>query len=111
MSSFQPEPLALTPEDVARKLQIGRTRVYHYLSTGELDSILIGRHRRILPHQLDEFIEYLREQAAGLDETEEPEDEELELEESELEEPSPRRLQEAERAKKPGRTREVSARR
>ena len=53
-------PIVYTPLDVAEKLQIGRTKVFALLKSGELPSVLIGRQRRVLPEQLDAFMEKLR---------------------------------------------------
>jgi excisionase family DNA binding protein len=55
-----PEPIVYTPLDVADKLQLGRTKVFELLRTGELQSVLIGRSRRILPEQLEAYMERLR---------------------------------------------------
>ena len=39
--------LLLTPERAAERLDVGRTTVYGLLATGELESVRIGRSRRI----------------------------------------------------------------
>jgi excisionase family DNA binding protein len=49
------DPL-LTPDDVARVLRIGRTRVYALLSTEALRSLKIGKLRRIRLDDLEAFI-------------------------------------------------------
>lgn len=56
-------PIVYTPLDVSDILKIGRTKVFALLKSGELQSVLIGRSRRILPEQLDEYIEKLRREA------------------------------------------------
>jgi excisionase family DNA binding protein len=48
--------LLLTPEDVASILQIGRTRVYALLNSGDLRSFKIGKSRRMRRADLDDFI-------------------------------------------------------
>jgi excisionase family DNA binding protein len=46
----------LTPDDVARVLRIGRTRVYALLNTEALRSLKIGKLRRIRLDDLEAFI-------------------------------------------------------
>lgn len=49
----EPEPMAgtarllFTVEEAAEQLGIGKTTAYSYVRTGELESVLIGRLRRI----------------------------------------------------------------
>ena len=45
----------LTVEAAAARLSISRTRMYGLLKTGDVDSIRIGRLRRILATELDAF--------------------------------------------------------
>jgi excisionase family DNA binding protein len=56
----------LRVEDVARDyLQIARSRVYQLVGAGELESIVIGRSRRIPESALQAYIDRIRaEQAA-----------------------------------------------
>jgi excisionase family DNA binding protein len=54
--SGQVERLALTVEQVAEMLGIGRDRVYNLLRTGQLESIKIGKLRRIPRPALDSYI-------------------------------------------------------
>ncbi|HEY3008655.1 MAG TPA: helix-turn-helix domain-containing protein [Micromonosporaceae bacterium] len=42
-----PAPLLLTVEEAARLLRIGRTLMYHLISTGKVDSVTVGRLRRV----------------------------------------------------------------
>ena len=49
----------LTPEQVARALNITRTRVYELLGTGELASVKLGRVRRVSVRALREFVNLL----------------------------------------------------
>lgn len=55
-SDFHSHERLLTPEDVARVLQIGRTKVYELLTYGDLRSVKIGKSRRIRRTDLDDFI-------------------------------------------------------
>ncbi len=50
------DKLLLTPEDAARALSIGRSKVYELLRGGQLDSVLIGASRRIPTEGLVAFV-------------------------------------------------------
>jgi excisionase family DNA binding protein len=41
------DPLLLTPEAAADALSIGRSKVFELLKSGQLESVQIGRSRRI----------------------------------------------------------------
>lgn len=56
--------LLLRPAEVALALAIGRTRVYELMATGELESVVIGRSRRVPCVALEAFVENLRHGAA-----------------------------------------------
>jgi excisionase family DNA binding protein len=62
-------PLMYTPEQVADLLNVGRTTVYELLKTGELKSVKINRSRRILPEQLEEFVQGLRVESSETSES------------------------------------------
>ncbi len=53
--------LLWTPAQTARILGISRSQIYNLLKRGELDSVRIGRSRRIAKRQLDEYVERLIE--------------------------------------------------
>jgi excisionase family DNA binding protein len=57
--------MLLTPERAAERLDIGRTTVYALMASGELDSVKIGRSRRIPSDALTAYIERLRGQKLG----------------------------------------------
>ena len=57
--------LLLTPEDVAGVLRIGRTRVYDLINTGALQSLKIGRLRRVRRTDLEKFIAVLVDEHNG----------------------------------------------
>jgi excisionase family DNA binding protein len=59
-------PLLLTVEQAAQQLGIGRTTVFALLKSGDLESIPLGRLRRIPAECITEYIERLRV-AARLD--------------------------------------------
>jgi excisionase family DNA binding protein len=50
----------LTVEEAAERLAIGRTTVFALLKTGQLQSVQIGRLRRIPLEALDEYAQTLR---------------------------------------------------
>ena len=60
----QPEhPLILmTPEAAAERLSISRTRIYELLASRRLESVKIGRLRRIRPEHLESFVARLSEE-------------------------------------------------
>jgi excisionase family DNA binding protein len=51
--------LLLTPEEAARALGIGRTKLYELLSTAKLPSVRIGGSRRVSVDALTEFVRRL----------------------------------------------------
>ncbi|HXC75685.1 MAG TPA: helix-turn-helix domain-containing protein [Candidatus Acidoferrum sp.] len=52
--------LLLTVPEVAERLGCGRTFVYELISTGELETVRLGRLRRVPVTALDALIERLR---------------------------------------------------
>lgn len=50
------EPVLLRPVDLINLLQLSRAQVYLMLASGEIPSIRIGRLRRILRQDLDEWL-------------------------------------------------------
>jgi excisionase family DNA binding protein len=52
--------IVLTVEEAAERLGIGRTLMYALVNSGEVESIAIGRLRRIPLDALDDFVERLR---------------------------------------------------
>ncbi len=52
----RPEPLLLSAEQAAERLNIHRATLYDLIGRGELRSVKIGRRRLIPPSALDEFI-------------------------------------------------------
>lgn len=53
------------PEEAARLLGCGRTRVYALIGSGQLRSVKFGASRRIPRSAIDEFIEGLEDVEAG----------------------------------------------
>jgi excisionase family DNA binding protein len=59
------EVVLLRPEDVAMRLQVGRTKVYDLMRAGVLRSVKVGGSRRITLAALAEYVAALdREPAA-----------------------------------------------
>lgn len=58
------EPLLLRPEEAARLLSIGRTKVYALIRSGAIRSVRVGGLRRIPSTALAEFVMHLEEEAA-----------------------------------------------
>lgn len=62
---MQETTLLLTPEQAAERLGIGRSKVYELIGTGELESVKIGRLRRVPVDALTTFVEHLRKEKAS----------------------------------------------
>jgi excisionase family DNA binding protein len=56
--------LLVRPEDAARVLGVGRTKVYELMRSGALRSVRVGGLRRIPVAALNEFVTRLEEEAA-----------------------------------------------
>ncbi|WP_033818207.1 helix-turn-helix domain-containing protein [Kitasatospora sp. MBT63] len=48
--------VALTVEEAARRLSIGRTTMYSLVASGDVPSVTIGRLRRVPAQALDEYL-------------------------------------------------------
>jgi excisionase family DNA binding protein len=55
-SGLGDDQLLVTPEEAARRLSIGRTTVYELMSSGDLQSVNIGRCRRVPVSSLSLFV-------------------------------------------------------
>jgi excisionase family DNA binding protein len=53
------DQLLVTPEEAARRLSVGRTTIYELMSSGELQSVNIGRCRRVPVSSLSLFVSKL----------------------------------------------------
>jgi excisionase family DNA binding protein len=60
-----PVPLVLTVEQAAQRLGIGRTVMYALVSSGAVESVQIGRLRRVPADALVTFLEELRAERRG----------------------------------------------
>ncbi len=59
-------PLVLTIEQAAERLGIGRTLMYALVTSGEVESVTIGRLRRIPAECITEYVNRLRRQSTTL---------------------------------------------
>ena len=59
-------PLVLTIEQAAERLCIGRTLMYALVTSGEIESVTIGRLRRIPAECVTEYVNRLRQQNISL---------------------------------------------
>ncbi|MGX1504630.1 UNVERIFIED_CONTAM: excisionase family DNA binding protein [Streptomyces graminofaciens] len=50
----------LTVEEAARRLRIGRTLCFRLVGSGELESVVVGRLRRVPPAAVHEYVTRLR---------------------------------------------------
>lgn len=56
----QPTPLLLTVVETTRLLGVGRSTAYELLASGELESVHIGRSRRVPVAAVENYVESLR---------------------------------------------------
>ena len=57
--------LLLKPEAAAQALNIGRSKIYQLMEAGEIESVKIGRSRRISVKALEAFAEKLTQEVRG----------------------------------------------
>jgi excisionase family DNA binding protein len=60
-----PTPLVLTVEAAAERLGIGRSLMYALVKSGDVESVCIGRLRRIPVDALETFVRSLRKPTGG----------------------------------------------
>ncbi|MGO9961940.1 MAG: helix-turn-helix domain-containing protein [Acidimicrobiales bacterium] len=53
------DQLLVTPEEAARRLSVGRTTIYELMASGALQSVNIGRCRRVPVSSLSSFVNRL----------------------------------------------------
>jgi excisionase family DNA binding protein len=58
------DQLLVTPEEAARRLSVGRTTIYELMASGALQSVTIGRCRRVPVSSLSLFVNRLIGDAA-----------------------------------------------
>jgi excisionase family DNA binding protein len=57
--------LLLTADEAAEIVGVGKTKMYELIRVGAVESVRIGRCRRIPPDALAAFVERLRDEASG----------------------------------------------
>ncbi|WP_433369057.1 excisionase family DNA-binding protein [Actinoplanes sp. CA-142083] len=57
-------PLLLTVEEAAEQLGIGRTKTFALISEGHIETVQIGRHRRVPSEALEAYVRRLRKEQA-----------------------------------------------
>ncbi len=62
---MQETPLLMKPEAAARQLGLGRTTVYELIRSGELESVKVGRLRRVPVAAISEYVARLRARPAA----------------------------------------------
>lgn len=50
------QPILYRPEDAARVLGIGRSKLFELLATGQIPSVQIGRARRVSRRALEQYV-------------------------------------------------------
>ena len=55
----------LTAEEAAKRLSVGRTQMFQLIASGEIESLKIGRLRRIPPEAITDYVRRLRASAAA----------------------------------------------
>ena len=58
------EPILLRPEEVAECLGLGRTKVFELLAQGHIESVTVGRSRRVHRDEVHAYVEKLRGERA-----------------------------------------------
>lgn len=58
--STEPEAVLLTVEEAALLLRIGRTKMFALVSSAAIESVTIGRSRRIPAEAIDAYVATLR---------------------------------------------------
>ncbi len=58
--SIDPTLVLLTVEEAARRLRIGRTLCYRLIGSGELESVPVGRLRRVPADAVNDYVARLR---------------------------------------------------
>lgn len=59
-ATITPSRLLLKVEEVAEILNVGRSTAYHLVLTGEIESITVGRLRRVPAQAVSEYVDRLR---------------------------------------------------
>ncbi|WP_369216472.1 excisionase family DNA-binding protein [Streptomyces flavofungini] len=64
LEAADPSAVLLTVEEAARRLRIGRTTAFRLVLAGEIESVTVGRLRRVPADALPAFVAKLRHRPA-----------------------------------------------
>lgn len=59
-ATVTPPRLLLKVEEIAEILNVGRSTAYHLVLTGEIESVTVGRLRRVPAEAVTEYVNRLR---------------------------------------------------
>lgn len=62
---MQETPLLVTTGEAAERLRVGRTTVFKLISSGDLESVKVGRARRVPADAISEYVKRLRSGATS----------------------------------------------
>ena len=65
-STVSSQAVLLTVEEAAERLRIGRTSMYRLVSTGVIETVTVGRLRRVPSECLAEYVARLRQGAPSM---------------------------------------------
>jgi excisionase family DNA binding protein len=65
-STVSGRAVLLTVEEAAERLRIGRTSMYRLVSTGVIETVTVGRLRRVPAECLAEYVARLRQGAPSM---------------------------------------------
>lgn len=63
--TFDPTLILLTVEEAARRISIGRTKMFALIGSGEVESVPVGRLRRVPVAALHDYTDRLRRHHAA----------------------------------------------
>lgn len=58
------EKLLLSPADAGTMLDLGRTKIYELMQSGQLESLTVGRRRLIPKEAISDFVQRVRAEQA-----------------------------------------------
>lgn len=59
------EKMLFTAEETAQALGIGRTKVYDLIARAQIESVLIGKSRRVPRQAVENYVERIRNPRSG----------------------------------------------
>jgi excisionase family DNA binding protein len=55
-----PQPLLVSTATVAKQLELGKTKIFELIAAGELESVKVGRVRRVTFDSVTSYVDRLR---------------------------------------------------